>query len=223
MNYTLIKELINLSEQFESANQSMDLAGDINGFKQWVCREMMVAASTNSEPGWDGKENGRTPESVISTIIVHLNRYAKTYSKSAIYGSDFSTQEEFIYLITLKAYGEMTKMELIRKNIQDKPSGMLIINRLLQQGWVAQVDSEVDKRSKVLQLTSKGKTALAQVKKRIDKATQLVAGDLTRMEQLELIRLLQKLENFHHPIFLKNIDRAELLDKVRTAVPSNKI
>jgi hypothetical protein len=61
------------------------------------------------------KENGRSPESVISTLLVHMNRYAKTYSKSAIAGSGFNTQEEFIYLINLKAFGSMTKMELIKK------------------------------------------------------------------------------------------------------------
>jgi hypothetical protein len=57
----------------------------------------------------------RTPESAISTLLVHLNRYAKTYSKSAIMDSEFSTQEDFIYLINLKAFGEMTKMALIKK------------------------------------------------------------------------------------------------------------
>jgi DNA-binding MarR family transcriptional regulator len=221
MNYALVRELINLAEQFESENQDMNFATDIDGFKKWLRQENIVAQSLEMEPDWDGKENGRTPESVISTMIVHMNRYAKTYSKSAIHGSNFSTQEEFIYLITLQAYGQMTKMELIRKNIQDKPSGTLIINRLLQQGWVTQVDSKVDKRSKELQLTSKGKSALGQIKKRIDVATKLVAGNLTRVEQLELIRLLQKLENFHQPIFLKNIDRAELLDKATRTAPSN--
>ncbi|HVU98699.1 MAG TPA: MarR family winged helix-turn-helix transcriptional regulator [Puia sp.] len=222
MNYTLLKELIDMCEQFESASQNNKYPNDIHGFRQWVCGKS-GAEEPRPEPGWDGKEKGRTPESVISTMIVHMNRYAKTYSKSAIHGTDFSTQEEFIYLITLTAYGEMTKTELIRRNIQDKPSGMLIINRLLQQGWVVQVDSAVDKRSKVLRLTAKGKAALGQIKKRIDTATQLVAGDLTRPEKLELIRLLQKLEQFHEPIFLKNIDRAELLDTVRTAIPSKTI
>lgn len=221
MNYELIRDLINLSEKFESVNRGLDFATDINGFKQWLYGEMTLASSTNIEPDWDGKENGRTPESVISTMIVHMNRYARTYSKSVIHGSAFSTQEEFIYLISLQGYGPMTKMELIRKNIQDKPSGMLIINRLLQQGWVVQVESTIDKRSKVLQLTSKGKSALGEIKKKIDVATKLVAGNLTRIEQLELIRLLQKLENFHQPIYLQNIDRAELLDKVVSELPSN--
>lgn len=228
MNYTFIKDLINLAEGFELANQNglanqqMNFANDITGFKQWIRQEKMDTSDTIVEPDWDGKKNGRTPESVITTLLVHMNRYGKTYSKSAIHGSDFSTQEEFIYLITLKAYGEMTKMELIRKNIQDKPAGMLIVNRLIQQGWVRQVDSTVDKRSKVLKLTPLGTSALGRIKERIDKATRLVSGNLSRTEQVELIRLLQKLEQFHLPIFQKNIDRSDLLDQVTIANPSDK-
>src|SRR5690606_39709334 len=68
----------------------------------------------------DLKDKGRSAESVINTLIVHMNRYAKSYSKSAIYGSDFSTQEEFIFLINLKAFGAMSKMELIKKNIRSE-------------------------------------------------------------------------------------------------------
>jgi hypothetical protein len=46
---------------------------------------------------------------LLAPLLVHMNRYAKTYSKSAIAGSGFNTQEEFIYLINLKAFGSMTK------------------------------------------------------------------------------------------------------------------
>ena len=59
----------------------------------------------------------------------------------------------------------MTKMELI-KNIQEKPAGIQIINRLLQQGWIEQSDSATDKRSKIIQITPQGLHALdAQMEK----------------------------------------------------------
>jgi len=214
MNYTIMVELVKLVEQFEKENRDHRFTPDVKGFSQWVNGGKMQGPAGGKEPDWDGKLHGRSPESVISTLLVHMNRYAKTYSRSAIHGTDFSTQEEFIYLITLKAYGEMTKMELIRRNVQDKPSGMLIVNRLRRQGWVKQVNSKTDKRSKVLKLTPMGASALAEIKERIDKATRLVSGDLTREEQLDLIRLLQKLERFHQPIFLENIERAELLQRL---------
>lgn len=156
MNYTLIKDFIDLLQEFEDEVQACpDLyPGTIQGFKAWISdKENTEQENHFEEPYWEGKENGRTPESAISTLLVHLNRYAKTYSKSAILDSEFSTQEDFIYLINLKAFGEMTKMALIKKNIHDKPVGMLIITRLLRQGLVEQTDSDYDKRSKLILIT----------------------------------------------------------------------
>ena len=86
-------------------------------------------------------------ESVISTLLVHLNRYAKSYSKSAIHNFVFTTQDEFIFLITLKTFGNMSKMELIKRNVQDKPNGIQIINRFVKQGFINQENDLIDKRS----------------------------------------------------------------------------
>lgn len=213
MNYQLIKDLINLLETFDSENKNQVYSSDIEGFKNWIA-DQINNQSVGNEPDWEGKENGRSPESVISTLFVHLNRYAKSYSKSAIANSDFRTQDEFSYLINLKAFGPMTKMELIKKNIQDKSSGILIINRLIKQGWVEQSDSEKDKRSKVLVITEKGNRDLEKQMKKIREATNIVAGNLNHVEKMQLIKILSKLDHFHHPIFSKNIDSQNLIETV---------
>ncbi|MNY02469.1 transcriptional repressor MprA [compost metagenome] len=108
----------------------------------------------------------------------------------------------------------MAKMELIKKNIQDKSSGILIINRLINQGWIKQSDSQEDKRSKVLNITEAGKSALENQMEKIRNATQIVSGNLNQSEKMELIRILDKLEKFHQPIFSKNIDSEQLLETV---------
>jgi DNA-binding MarR family transcriptional regulator len=214
MNYTLLKDTIQLIEDFESNTKSdAKYTQDVTGFKQWIVSTNKVTPPS-PEPNWEGKNNGRSPESVINTLIVHLNRYAKTYSKAAIYNSEFSTQEEFIYLINLKAFGALSKMDLIKKNIQDKPVGMQIINRLIHQKWVKQEDSATDKRSKIIQITKKGLHALEQQMDRIRQATNIVTGDLSYSEKMELITLLNKLDHFHQPIFSKNINSHELLERV---------
>jgi DNA-binding MarR family transcriptional regulator len=210
MKYKLLREVLALVEQFEAENLSGGYTADVTGFKSWIIK------GTNHgrvEPQWEGKENGRTPESVISTLIVHMNRFAKSYSKAAIWGSEFSTQEEFIYLITLKSFGEMTKMELIKRNIHEKPVGMAIINRLVKQGWIGQKDSEMDRRSKVVFITTDGLLALNQQMEKIRRATEIVSGDLTYSEKIELIYLLNKLSNFHQIIYDKNIAADKLLEE----------
>src|SRR5690554_5932909 len=212
MNYQLIKDVLDLIAQFDKECGSIS-NNTVEDFKKWIALNYKDV-TTQEEPDWEGKDKGRSPESVINTLIVHMNRYARSYSKSAIFGSDFSTQEDFIYLINLKAFGEMTKLELIKKNVQEKPVGMQIINRLLAKGWVNQFDSKVDKRSKVLKITDKGLEVLETQMDKIRAATTIVTGNLTTNEKMELIRLLNKLNDFHKPIYDKNIEPENLLDEV---------
>lgn len=211
-----------LLEEFESDNITSSNSNPltIEDFKLWVSSgEKVDYESVLDEPYWEGKENGRTAESAITTLIVHLNRYAKTYSKSAIVNSEFSTQEDFIYLINLKAFGEMTKMALIKKNIQDKPVGMLIITRLLRQGLIEQTDSNNDKRSKLIRISERGLIVLEKQMEKIRHATNIVAGNLTHKEKMDLIRILNKLDAFHYPIFSRNIHSDELINTVYEEYP----
>lgn len=213
MNYHLIKDVIGLIQQFETERKkSSGPDADVTDFRRWVAIHY-TNESTYQEPTWEGKEKGRSAESVINTLIVHLNRYAKNYSRSAIFDSDFSSQEDFIYLINLKASGQITKMDLIKKNVHDKPAGMQIISRLIAQGWVKQTESKIDKRSRVLNITKKGIMALTKQMVKIRKASKIVTGDLMHSERMELIRLLQKLNDFHRPIYDQNIEAEHLLDE----------
>ncbi len=211
MNYNLIRDVLHLIEQFEAEmREKNNYNQTVDGFMDWISATKRKS-SVGDEPDWEGKNNGRSAESAINTLIVHMNRYAKSYSKAAIFGSDFSTQEDFIYLINLKAFGEMTKMELIKKNVHEKPVGMQIINRLIRQGWIEQRNSKTDKRSKVISITQNGLEALENQMEKIRQATTIVTGDLSHSEKMELIRLLNKLNDFHHSIYGKNIETESLL------------
>ena len=214
MNYGLIKDVLDLVQQFEiETNNNNHFETSVEGFKNWISTNNNTIVN---EPNWEGKENGRSAESVINTLIVHMNRYAKSYSKSAIVGSDFSTQEDFIYLINLKAFGEMSKMDLIKKNVHEKPVGMQIINRLINQGWIEQRNSKTDKRSKVISISETGLQALGNQMDKIRQATSIVTGNLSQNEKMELIRLLNKLDDFHQPIYDRNIDTDNLLREALT-------
>ena len=214
MNYKLLQEILQLAEIFENETNTTDQnPKNIENFKNWIIKKNH--SHHNIEPNWEGKNNGRSAESVISTLLVHLNRFAKNYSKSAIYESEFSTQEEFIYLINLKAFGEMSKIQLIKKNIHDKPIGMQVIRRIIDQGWASQINSNIDKRSKIIAITQKGEKILEQQMDKIRSATQIVSGNLTQNEKFELIRLLNKLNEFHSPIFHQNFSQEELLQKAK--------
>lgn len=211
MNYEILRDVINLIEDFDS-NQSTNYSSDISGFKQWITDSYQGEEYVLVEPSWEGKENGRSAESIINTLIVHMNRYAKSYSKSAVHDSHFSSQEDFIYLINLRAFGSMTKTELIKKNIHEKPVGMQIINRLLKHGWVIQDESLDDKRSKIITISETGIQILDENMENIRKASEIVTGHLNQVEKMQLIKLLQKLDHFHRPLYAKNLESPELID-----------
>lgn len=213
MKFELIINILELAQEFETANEDHDYSMNTGGFTKWILDENQNATAVTEDPYWVGKENGRSAESAISTLLVHMSRYAKSYSKAAIHNSAFSTQEDFIYLINLKAFGSMSKMELIKKNVHEKPVGMLIINRLMDNGWVAQEDSLKDKRSKVITITELGLSVLESQMDKIRQATKIVCADLTSHEKMELIRLLNKLNDFHLNIYDQNIDTSNLLEK----------
>lgn len=211
MKYSLMKDVIGLLEEFEEGAVEGGYPQNIQGFERWIS-DKSPSNDLEIEPVWLGKEKGRSAESAISTMLVHMNRYAKSYSKSAIAGSPFSTQEEFIYLINLQAFGAMSKMELIKRNIHEKPVGMQTINRLINLGWVSQRESSTDKRSKVVMITEEGIKILNDQMGRIRQATSIVTGNLTNKEKMDLIKLLSKLNDFHHALYMQSIDNDLLLD-----------
>lgn len=220
--YALVKDVLDLVGTFEDQNNN-NFPLNLTGFKQWIVQQEKEKGHLEITIDWEGKEKGRSVESVISTHLVHMSKYAKIYSKAAIHDSKFSSQEDFIFLITLKAFGAMTKMELIKRNIQDKPTGMQIINRLIGLAWVEQKSSTEDKRSKIINITNEGLIALETQMEKIRIATQMVTGNLTQSEKLTLISLLDKLEQFHHPIFLEHAGQADLLEKVQNKIKRDNI
>ncbi|MCI0921371.1 winged helix DNA-binding protein [Sphingobacterium rhinopitheci] len=214
MRYDNLRDVVNLLGKFEFENLTSRMyTNNIDGFKEWIVANHNSDKATDAV-SWEGKENGRSADAVINTLIVHMNKYAKTYSKAAMHNSNFATQEEFIFLIVLRALGSMSKMELIKKNIQDKPAGMKLIDRLINHGWVNQTDSPVDKRSKLISITQKGIEELDLHMDKIRVATKIVTGRLTDYEKNQLIILLSKLETFHQEIYQKNIAPADLLETV---------
>lgn len=202
MKYKLAKEVLDVLAQYEDSNP----APTLEGFTAWLQDKPLHTE-------WEGMSKGRTVDSILSTLLVHMGRYAKAYSRSVIQHSNFASQDEFIYLITLNAGGPMTKMALIKKNVQDKSSGMQTIQRLIDKGWIHQTDSELDKRSKVIRISTEGSTALDRQMDKIRQATRIVGAKLTEGEKKQLVSLLQKMDAFHQPIYEENWEVDELLDK----------
>jgi DNA-binding MarR family transcriptional regulator len=194
MGYSLYRDLINLTEDFEKETHG---APTIQNFSSWLSNKISSNYDTKDDLDWEGKKNGRSAESIINTSLVHLYRYAKVYGKHAIDKTPFSTLDEVIFLLNLLHHGDMTKKQLINLNIQEKSTGIQIINRLLSAGFISEKTNDLDRRSKYVSITVKGKHALNNNMNGIREASKTVTGNLNEAEKSQLIRLLQKLEKYH--------------------------
>jgi DNA-binding MarR family transcriptional regulator len=196
MYYDLLTELVALIKIYESESNHNDQ--DIHLFGQWLNEYFKKNGHLSfSEPDWIGKANGRSPDSVINTSLVHLYRYAKLQAKAAIANTTFSTPDDFIYLISLVSFGSMTKTALIKLNVHEKSAGIQIINRLINSGLVEQSAVDSDKRNRMIHITPKGTQLLTESMQNIKNASSNVTEPLSYHEKMDLIRLLTKLENFH--------------------------
>lgn len=211
MNFDLIKAVVELVQQFVEQNEGKTIySNDLQGFTEWI-NASHKAGSGSEDPDWIGKESGRSSDSIINTLLIRMGKYAKSYSRS-IGSSVFSSQDDFIYLISLKTMGAMTKMDLIRHNVHEKSPGILIINRLIRNGWAVQTVSPQDKRTKHIQITEKGLAVLEEHMDEIRKASRVVVGNLNHSEQMLLIAILSKLDEFHDSLYRKKLEYRDLLD-----------
>lgn len=203
MMYNLLNQLIFLVQEYEASGDVKNQ--DVALFGQWLNeRNKLSKSHALPEPEWQGKEQGRTAESVINTSLVHLYRYARLHAKAAVAGSAFATPDELIYLINLRALGSMTKTALIRLNVHEKSAGIQIINRLIANGMAEQLPGHQDKRNKIISITDQGSAALDNSMARIRKASVDVTGNITHQEKMDLIRILSKLED-HHLLASRNL------------------
>jgi len=204
MELKFIKEVFDLLEQFQNSNPK---SNNISAFKKWCAGNNITI-----NPYWEGKENGRSAESILATLLVNMSHFAKNYFRAVLLNSVFATQDEVIYLIVLRFNSPLTKMDLVRKNFNEKSVGIKIIDRLIQKGWVKQKSSDLDKRSKVIHITNNGIIELDKLMDKVRKASTIVSANLSDDEKMQLISLLQKLHDFHKPIYDRNFELSELLE-----------
>ena len=206
MNYPLIHALIDQVADFQKEKQE----GSLEEFAHWLLAR--VGANTSAEvinaPSFSHPK--MTIDNVLTEFITYLYRYAKMYIKKIVEESQsaFTTYDDIVYVLILffNPHEKITKTALIERNIHEKPTGMEVLKRLLKNGLIEQYDSEEDKRSKYLKVTTKGRIEFTNLVGKIYEASRLIGGNLTHREKEYLYFLLKKLHDFHNPIFINEKD-----------------
>lgn len=219
MNYEFLKSLLTQAEAFERATPTED-EQTLVGFSAWL-HQRQVAESTPKTPPEVPEhpllETAVTSDVEIGMLVSCIYRYAKLYSKKALAGTPISTIDEFTYLTQLLRDTKPSKTELIEENIHEKTTGTEILRRLIGIGLIEQFDDLNDRRSKRLKLSESGFELMNQIMPRMNEVATLVGGELSAAEKQQLVELLQKLHQFHNPLFLneRDVPIAELAGRVK--------
>ncbi len=202
-SYKLVHQLLNLVEQFENENASAEMS--IQGFAGFLVNHIEKETPAAAAPDIRFGKNEQQAQNLayqidnsIARLFIYMSRYAKSYVKKALDGTPLQTAEDFTCLAILLTHDNMSKGDLISRNLQEKTSGTEVIRRLINADLVKQWDDDKDKRGKRISITETGRQLLYKVFGDMDHVGQIITGDLSLSEKLVLQHLLQKLESFHY-------------------------
>ncbi|WP_345951402.1 MULTISPECIES: MarR family winged helix-turn-helix transcriptional regulator [unclassified Mucilaginibacter] len=202
-SYGLVHQLLNLVEQFEKESNGSEIS--MQGFAGFLVNHLQDSAPNETTPDIRFGENEKEAQSQayqidnsIARLFIYMSRYAKYYIKKALEGTPLQTGEDFTCLAILLTHDNMSKGDLISRNLQEKTSGTEVIRRLITAGLVEQWNDDKDKRGKRICITDAGRELLYDVFKEMNNVGKIVTGELNLSEKLVLQHLLQKLESFHY-------------------------
>jgi DNA-binding MarR family transcriptional regulator len=200
MDFDLLTEIVEAFKQYQ-LSLSAGSRSSIIDFSIWISRQHYNKGESKS--GDHSDIIGRNDIDVeLGKLIIYVNRYARLLIRKGLSGFPELINEDFTYLYTLMAAQSMTKIQLIEKNVHEKPTGLEVIKRLLKHKLIAEKVDEHDKRSKRVFLTEMGKATFFRSIEQMGKVSKIIAGNLSATEKKQLFTLLKKLEDFHNPIFL---------------------
>lgn len=112
---------------------------------------------------------------------------------AASLAQDGRRRPHFTLLTSLSEQGPASQAGLGRRLSIDRSDLHALLAELEQDGLVARVRDERDRRRNVVTLTQAGRAALARLDERIDAAQDALLEPLSAAERQQLIRLLHKI------------------------------
>jgi DNA-binding MarR family transcriptional regulator len=186
MKTSSVVPLLEMWEAFADENPQKD----IYAFAHWL---LSSRQEERREPTI-APENGYPGE--VAILITRLQRYLALYIKPAIKDLGFTKEHEYNFLYQVGKMRKPNKNDLSKENMVEFSTGRDIIRRLIAKNLIVEKTDPDDKRATLLILTSRGR-------KTLDKSFEMIAGsftdflgDLTTREQIHLITLLTKLNNY---------------------------
>jgi DNA-binding MarR family transcriptional regulator len=133
-------------------------------------------------------------DGLLLKIIGRIQKLNMNYANLALKGSALNQIEEYGILQTIKLENNPRKTDLIYANLLELSSGTDMLTRLKNRGLIKEYDDKEDKRSKRIELTTKGEKAIEATKLKIFKNAKLLMNDLSEDDKALCIQLLKNIE-----------------------------
>ncbi|MEO1589415.1 MAG: winged helix DNA-binding protein, partial [Bacteroidota bacterium] len=138
----------------------------------------------------------------ISTYLGKMGKFFSFYHKKVLKQTDLTSLDELIFLVTLYPSRILSKTDLIDENILEKTTGVEIIKRLKNRGYLEESADLEDKRKKNVQLSDKGKSLVELLDEDLQQVAVVMGATLTSKEQVQLFYLLKKLDTAHRKVYM---------------------
>ena len=142
-----------------------------------------------------GNENKIELGMLTDLLGYHLRRaQINTFRQFAnTFGKDRVTPTQLTIMILVEQNPGISQVDVGRILDMDRATTMAIIDKLQDRQWLERRKSIQDKRKHALHLTSKGNTALKEMKKEVMNIEKAFVSPLTADEKKQLLVLLKKL------------------------------
>ncbi|MCB9044181.1 MAG: MarR family transcriptional regulator [Chitinophagales bacterium] len=181
MNYSLLKELVGLVEEYQTENSSQK----IEDFTIWLNNKIFTIKKND--------EHNSHNELVIAFKIMFLNKELKKQTKVVLAESNVSSIDEYSFLLHLDYQESFRKMEIIEMHNLEAPTGIEIIKRLLKNDLIEEFADTEDKRAKRIKITTKGQNELTAIQPKIDTIFRDFSQKLNLNEKIQINGILNKL------------------------------
>ncbi|HWB25523.1 MAG TPA: MarR family transcriptional regulator [Chitinophagaceae bacterium] len=200
-----IVPLVVLWEEFVKEDNS----GDIHQFARWILQKdttkpdsgLLKEGFTRGKSSPKNIDDDLADSSKALMYISRLHKYMQMKSKPVIKKLGFGKDHEYLMLTYIYLLKEPNKKELAKKMLLENSTTVEISNRLVKRGYLKETTDEIDKRSTRLSLTDKGEQKLFESYGYMEKSYAGFLNCLTAAEQSELVKLLQRVEQYHYAAF----------------------
>lgn len=181
MEYSILKELIPLLEEFKEDSNSNKLTE----FVVWLNNKLFGRISNI--------ENTEHDNLLIAFRVMYLNKELKKQAKEVLTSSKVSSIDEYSFLLHLNFKNSFRKMEIIDLHNLEAPTGIEIIKRLLKNGLIEEFADENDKRAKRIKATENGEKEIGFLEPKINKVFVNFTEKLDLNEKIQIAGILNKI------------------------------